>query len=881
MNRFRTIWLKLRSLAQRRAVKREIDEELRFHLEQRIAENVAGGMSPDEGARAARRRFGNVQSVREECRDATGAGFGEATMQDIRFGVRMLKKNPGFTAIAVLTLALGIGANTTMFSLVNLLFYRPLPFPDSNRLVRIYRISSQSPRDGFSIGVFADIRDQNTVFERVAAYYPEWPYNLAKPGEPAELLSGMLVTADFFSTLGVQPELGRAFTPNEDQPGRDDVIVLSHRCWQQRFSGDTNIVGQTVRLDGRNVTVVGVMPERFRNLLLWHRVDLLHPFAFASTQRQNRGDNWRFAFGRLKPGVTVAQADTELKTLAGRFAKEYPQTEDGYGLRVLSLRDSVSEEDRSIMWFSLGLAGFVLVIACVNLANLLLARLTTRSRELAVRAALGAGRLRMLRQLLAESLLLSLIGGAVGVVFAVWAKNLIGNHLVIAGETGLPIPLDLRVLGFALFCCVVATVLAGTAPAWLAARKNVNRHLTERSGNPGGDSPHRWRYALIVGEVALSLVLLTGAGLFVRSIQQLAQRDPGWRVDGLMSAQIFLTSSRYNSPDQRRLFFQELQERLAAIPPVRNVAFSSRPPILTSSIHRSIAFEGRPPPAPGQHFFAGMEPVTPSYFETVGIQLKEGRLFTPVDSTNQPSVAIINETMARRCWPDESPIGKRIGDAESANPDWEEIVGVVSDVRLMERGGQPEPQVYRPLAQDPPAYANAELRFSGAPESVATALRRAVAAVDPDQSTHKIITAREFIRRELSGISLLGGVLAVFAGLGLALAAIGIYGVVSYTVAQRTGEIGVRMALGARRGDVLWLVLGQGLRFSLAGAFLGLAGAYAVARILAAVLPFPVPVNAVSLAAVACLLIAIALLACFIPARRAMKIDPTAALRYE
>ena len=882
MNFVRTIWRRLGALGKRPAVKREIDEELRFHLEQRTAENIASGMSPEKAAREARKRFGNMQSVREECRDVRGASLCEETWKDIRFGARMLRKNPGFTAVALLTLTLAIGANTTMFSMVNLILFRPLPLPDSERLTRIYRISTVSPRDGHSIGVFMDIREQNTVFERVAAYYPEWPYNLAEPGTPAELLAGMLVTSDFFSTLGVQPELGRGFTAAEDQPGSDGVIILSHQLWQRRFNGDTNILGRTLHLDGQNVTVVGVMPARFYDPILWGKMDLLHPFAFGANQRQSRGDNWRFALGRLKPGVSIAQADAELKALAGRFSKEHPKTEAGYGLRALSLRKSMSEEDGPIMWFSLGLAGFVLLIACANLANLLMARLAGRLHELGVRVALGAGRARLFRQLLAESLLLSLIGGAFGFLLAVWANQLIGSRLTIAGETGLPIPLDGRVVAFTLLCCVVAVVLFGTAPAWLTARKDVNRLLMEGSrGNFSGARPHRWRRALIIGEVALALVLLTGAGLFVRGLHQFAQRDPGWRVDGLMTGQLDITSAKYKTPDQRRLFFRELQDRIGALPGVQNVAFSSRPPVLGSRMRRNIAIEGQPSAASGQNFFAGLEPVSAGYFETVGIRLEAGRLFTAADTADQPPIVIINEGMARRCWPNESPIGKRISDADSEKPVWEEIVGVVADVRSPGEIGdsEPQPRTYRPLAQDTPNFAHVEIRFNGAAESAAAALRSAVAGIDPEQSIYKIITAREFIRRELNDMSLLGELLVAFAGLGLSLAAIGIYGVISYAVAQRAGEFGLRLALGARRRDVLWLVLRQGLGQSLLGVLVGFVGALGIARALASILPFPMGNNLVTFIGIGFVLITIALLACFIPACRASRIDPMTALR--
>jgi putative ABC transport system permease protein len=410
----------------------------------------------------------------------------------------------------------------------------------------------------------------------------------------------------------------------------------------------------------------------------------------------------------------------------------------------------------------------------------------------------------------------------------------------------------------------------------------VNHLLMEGSrGNFSRGRRHRWRRALIIGEVALALVLLTGAGLFIRGLRQFAQRDPGWSVDGMLTGQLDLTSAKYKMPDQRRAFFQELQDGLSALPGVRSVAFSSRPPVLGSRMRRNISIERQPPAAAGQNFFAALEPVSISYFDTVGIRLEEGRLFTAADTVDKPAVVIINEAMARHCWPNESPIGKRISDADSAKPVWEEIVGVVADVRSPGDLGdsKPQPQTYHPLAQDPPSFANVEIRFRGAAESTAAALRRAVTGIDPEQSTYNIITAREFIRRQLNDMSLLGEMLAAFAGLGLSLAAIGIYGVISYTVAQRAGEIGLRLALGARRRDVLWLVLRQGLGQSLLGALVGFVGALGVARALASILPFPMGNNLVTLVGIAFALLAVALLACFIPAYRASRIDPMRALR--
>ena len=806
--------------------------------------------------------------------------------QDLRIGLRMLFKDRGFTVVAALTLALGIGANTAMFSVLNTYLFRALPYPNSDRLVRVFRTSIHSQSWPHSPGNFFDQREKNNVFDKMVAYTFNNP-NLAEPGEPAERLQAIAATADFFPALGIQPALGRVFTPEDhvttERVGAGPVVVLSDRFWMKRFGGDPNVLGRTLRLDGQDVKVIGVMPPGFDHPLLWRGVDVWRPLAFNAEGRRSRDNNWLRTFARLKTGVTIEQADQAMKALAAAITKETSRNQNE-SLRLEPFYLSMSDEiGRKVMWFTFGLAGFVLLIGCANLANLQLARTAARAREFAVRAALGAGRIRLLRQSLVESLIISLAGGALSLLLAVWGVGFISRRLF-SELPGAKVTLDFRVFGFALLASALTGLIFGTVPAWLASRADVNQALRENvRGSSAGRSHQRLRNALIVGEVAFALVLLTGAGLFLRGLQRFANLDPGWRVDGLVTAEISLPRTKYTKDDQRRAFYQRLEERLAALPGVERVALAGSQPVWSFYSSGGVLIEGQPEPAPGQYPEVFHEPISLNYFDTLGIRLISGRTFNSDDTSERARTVIINETMARRFWPNENPIGKRIGSPYSNDRNWREVIGVVNDVGFPGSLGEPYTrlQSFQPLAQNPWESVNISLRASAAPESLANALRGAVAELDPTLPAHQIRTARSLVERGLGNVSLLGSLLGAFAALGLALAAIGIYGVISYSVVQRTGEIGIRMALGAHTRDVLRLILGKGARLILLGASLGFGGAYAVARFLASAIPTLPTRDPAAMVGVIIALIVVALAACYLPAWRATKVDPMDALRHE
>jgi predicted permease len=803
--------------------------------------------------------------------------------QDLKLTLRQLLKNPGFTTVALLTLALGIGVNTSMFSLLNTLLFRALPYPEPDRLVALFRTSPHSQSWPHSPANFLDYRAQNGVFEHLAAFRRS-TYNLAEGDQAAERLDGMRVTEDFFPALGVPPALGRVFTPEEDQSGAGPVIVLSDSFWLRRFGGDPSVVGRTVRLDGQSVLVIGVMPARFEHLLLWNKVDLWRPMAFSPEQRNVRGNNYLQAIGRLKPGVSLPHADAEMKAVAVRVAKEHPQPGNSLdSLRLEPLHRLVTDDvGRRVSWFAFGLAGFVLLIACANLANLQLVRTAVRTREFAVRAALGAQRRQLLRHCLTESLVISLLGGTLGLLLAVWCKDLIGRRLF-ENLPGVAVVLDGRVFLFALVCSLLTGLTFGAVPAWFASRTDVNEALKESlRGTTAGATHHLLRSALIVGEVGFALVLLTGAGLFISGLERFARGSPGWRVDGLVLGQLSLKGTNYNGSGQRAVFLAELEQRLAALPGVEKVGLCESIPVWPFGSSSGFEVEGRPIP-PGQAVpEVYHEAISTDHLRALGLRLREGRSFSSIDTTNSPPVVLINQTMARTFWPNESAVGKRIGNI-GPEKEWREIIGVVEDVRFPGTLGEPYTryQSYEALAQSPSSRICIVLRTGGAADAMATSLRRVIAGLDPDQALFQVRTARSMIESALGGISLLGRLLGAFAALGLALAAIGVYGLTSYAVVQRTGEIGIRMALGAQRGDVLWLVLSKGLRLSLLGAALGLAGGWAVARLLAAAVPSLPARDPLVFAVVTTTLIGTALLACYVPARRATRVNPMEALRHE
>jgi predicted permease len=706
--------------------------------------------------------------------------------------------------------------------------------------------------------------------------------SLVEQGQTAERLSGLAGTADFFPLFGVAPALGRLFNPEEFEAGADNVIVLSDRFWQSRFGGDPGVVGRNLQLDGKTVSVVGVMPMGFDHPMLWGRVDFWQPLAFTAEEKKTTA-NYLSSFARLKPGVSSEQAEQSLVILVANINKENsPNSQNPDSVRLELLQRSMSDEiGRKVMWFTFGLAGFVLLIACANIANLQLVRTASRSRELAVRAALGAGRFRLLRQSLTESIVVALIGGLLSLGLALWGVRFISNQLF-ANLPGAEVGLDMKVFAFAFACSLLTGVLFGTMPAWFASRADINQAVRENArGTTAGRSQNRLRHLLIIGEVAFAMILLAAAALFLRGLQRFINSDPGWSVDGLVTAQMSLRGERYAKDAQVVAFLSELENRIKTLPGVQQVAIGNSQPVYGFNSSDSFVVEGRPEPPPDQYPEMFFEPVSNDYFAAYGVQLLRGRAFNNGDVADRPKVLIVNDSMAQHFWPNENPIGKRISNPRQK--DWQEVVGVVRDMKFP--GDLSEPytryQAFVPLAQSAPGSLFIALRTAQSPEAVEKSLRSLVAGLDPALPVYRVRTARSAVDIGLGNISLLGNLLGAFALLGLVLAAVGIYGVISYVVVQRTGEFGIRMALGAQGRDVLWLVLRKGALVILIGAVIGGAGSYVVGKLLIAAVPSLPTRDPVTLAIMGFVLIVVALVACYLPARRATKVDPLVALRYE
>lgn len=799
--------------------------------------------------------------------------------QDLRYASRSLRRAPGFTAVAIVTLALGIGANTAMFSVLNTYLFRPLPYPQPERLVSVHRTSLDSDSLPHSPANFIALRERNDVFTEMVTFIGASPV-LIRNGQPAERLQGMIVSGNFFAALGVPPAIGRVFSNDEDQPNADNVMVLSERAWRTRFGADPNLVGRSLQIDGRSVQVIGVMPAEFEDPLLWGTVDFWRPIAFTLEQRQARNSNYLRAFARLKPGIDIVTAQQSMMTLASNLSREtsFNQNES---LRLTPLaRTSSGGVMARAMWFTLGLAGVVLLITCANLANLQLVRAAARVREHSVRAALGARRIRLLRASMTENMLLACVGGVLSLVLAYGAIEFI-NRSLFAFLPGAAVSVDFRVFGFALVASAVTGIAFGTVPAWLASRADVNHALKESPRGSTSGAHHRLRHALIVGEVAFAVILLTGAGLFVRGLQRFENRDYGWRPDGLLTGQLNLLNTRYETPDQRMVFYQQLEERLRAIPGIQQVALSNSMPVWGFDSSGGVFIEGQPEPEPGKLPAVTFEAVSSGYFDTLGLRLIAGRTFEATDVPGSTEVVIINDTMARRFWPNESALGKRFH--RTANRPWTEVVGVVSDVRFPANLAEPytQLQAFRPMAQGAVNFVNVTVRTAVPPDDLTQPMRQALTGLDPSLALHRVRAARSLVDEGLSNVSLLGRMLATFAALGLALAAIGIYGVTSYSVVQRRSELGIRMALGAQARDVLWLILSKGTGVIALGAVIGTAGAIAVSRLLAATIPTLPTRDPVALVSMILFLALVALVACYVPAGRATRVDPLVALRHD
>jgi len=788
----------------------------------------------------------------------------------------MLLKNRGFAAVAVIALALGIGANTAIFSVVNTVLLRSLPYDDPDRLMVVKENKlPQFPEFSVSPGNFLDWQKQNASFEKLAAVQGS-SYNLVTGDAEPERLDGARVSAGLFEMLGVKPVQGRTFLEEEDQPGHQNVVVLSSNLWKRRFGSDPNIIGQSITMSAASYSIIGIMPPSFqfpdRNSELWT------PIAFTAAQAQQHGSHYVSVFGRLKPGVTTEQARTEMSAIAARLAEQYPSSNAGWSTIVVPMQEFEVRDIKPALLVLLGAVAVVLLIACANVANLLLARSTARQREIALRTALGASRRRVVRQLLTESVLLAVVGGGAGLLLAAWGTQ---SLLALAPED-LPrvkdVALDGRVLGFTLLVTLITGIVFGLVPALQASRPNLNETLKEGGrGTTGGR--HRIRSSLVITEVALALVLLVGAGLLIRSFIRLQQVNPGFNTKNAMSANVALPGRKYPNSDQHLTFFTQLIEKIAALPGVVAVGASQSLPIQGDYLV-GFTIQGRPPNPPGEDKSTNYYAVTPDYFRAMGIPLLRGRLFTKQDSKNAPRVAVINETMARTYFPDEDPIGKGISLSQGTEA-FREIVGIVGDVKQYGLAQPTTLQTYEPYLQMPFSSVTLVVRTEGNPAALSGPIRSEVLALDKEQPVSRIRTLDQIISGSVQQQRFTMLLLGVFAAVALILAAVGLYGVMSYAVTQRTHEIGIRMALGANTGNVLRLVVGHGMLLALIGVFIGLAGAFAFTRLISKLLFAVSTTDPVTFAGISVLLTGVALVACLVPARRATKVDPMVALRHE
>jgi len=803
----------------------------------------------------------------------------EILLQDLRYGIRMLLAKPSFTVIVVLALAIGIGANTAIFSVVNAILLRPLPYKNAERISMIWMDNPKLgvAQDWHSYPNYVDYKQQNDSYEDMAAFNDR-SFNLTGTGDPVRVV-GVWATASLFSVLGVDPALGNTFTEAEEEPGKDRVVVLSHGLWQRRFGGDPGIVGQSINMNGVDRTVLGVMPASFT--FPEKQTDLWIPLAINPQRKQARNSISFKAVGRLKPGVSIEQARADMGAIAKRLDDQYFQS--GYGSNLVPLHDQETGTVRTALLVLLGAVAFVLLIACANVANLLLSRAALREREVAIRVALGAGRSRIIRQVLTESALLSLAGGAAGLLLALWGlKVLIAlspANIPRLDQTGI----DGKVLAFTIAVSLITGLIFGIAPALQSSRSDPNESLKEGArGSTGGVGGRRVRNLLVVAEIALSLILLIGAGLLIKSFVRLQQFEFGFNPDNLLTMRVQLPGSKYREGKQVVDFYQRLLERMEAVPGVQSVGAISTVFITDTPNSTNFSIEGRPVPVGAEQIEVPLDSISPSYFRVMGIPLLRGREFDNRDVEGSTPVVIINDTFAQRFFPGEDPIGKRFcyGSPNRGNP-WITIVGVVGDMRRTGFDRPVRPETFLPEAQNPDGGLTIVARTHTDPASFAGALRNEVWSIDKDQSVYDVKTMHQTLSEMMSQRRFNMLLLGLFAAVALTLAAVGIYGVISYSVTQRSHEIGIRIALGAQSRDVLKLVVGQGMVLAGVGVGIGLIAAFALTKLMSSLLFGVSAADPVTFALIALLLTGVALVACLVPARRATKVDPMVALRYE
>lgn len=802
----------------------------------------------------------------------------DSLLKDIRYAMRALLRRPGFTAVAVITLALGIGANTAIFSVVHGVLLKPLPYPQPDRLVALRQANPATnptqPDTQISPGNFLEWQRQSTVFSSLAAYRTV-SYNLTNDGNPERLLAGR-VSSGLFRLLGAQPLLGRDFLDEEDQPGRDKVVIISEGLWQRRFGADTNIIGKTLKLDGDDFAVVGVMPSAFR-LPDQRERELWTPIAFKDNEKTLYQARYIDAIARLKPEVGVTQAQSEMTAIGARLAQEYPDANTGWTIKVTPLLDFVVGDVKTILWVLFAAVAVVLLIACANVTNLLLARATTRQKEMAVRAALGASRRAIVRQLATESLLLALLGALAAWPLATWGVR----GLLAAAPADLPrlasVSIDNRALLFTLAITLVTAFIFGLAPALQVLKFDSNPALKDQHGR--SVRQQRIGNLLIASEVALALMLLVGGGLLLRTVWQLNRVDPGFNERNALAVTLQLPEKKYGGPNDVARFSEQLVQQVSTLPGVEATGIARILPIV-HDLPTGFYVEGRPRPKDNDLPQTNYSAVSPGYFEAMGIPLVAGRAFTEHDTQDMPRVAIISQTLAQRFFPNGDAIGKRIN-VNTGPESFREIVGIAGDVKQNGLTKETRPHTYEPFAQAPNQFMTLIVRSTTDPESLVPAIRSKVLALDSELPLQRVTTLDRVIANSIRQQRFTSLVLSVFAGVALLLAAAGLYGVISYSVAQRTHELGIRVALGAQVKDVMRLVLRQGMAIVVAGEVIGIIGAFGLTRLLGGLLFGVTPTDAATFIAVTIVLTVVALLACYIPARRATKVDPLVALRYE
>ena len=875
--RLNSLW---RNLFHKDHVDQELTEELRAYVDMLTEANIRQGLTPREARRNALVEVGGVEQVQERVREIRMGQFIETTWRDIRIGVRALVHSPIFSIVTVLSLALGIGANTAIFSVVNGLLLRPLRYSEPEQIVDLWHTPPQQSFPGldrFSVSPanYLDWKAQTTAFQQMAVY-GYTGLSLSTSNDPLPLI-GATVSSDFFSVLRTNPMQGRTFTPDEERPGRDQVVVISHALWQRAFGANPNIVGQPVTLNSRSFTVVGIMPAGFE---FPREADLWVPLAWDDKEREVRSIHDYLVIARLKPNVSTQQAQAEMSMISSRLEQQYPEADKGWGAVVIPLREDLVGDIRTALLVLFCAVGFVLLIACANVANLMLARGANRQREMAVRIALGAGRGRLIRQLLTESVLLSVAGGVLGLLVAVLGSKVLVQLGSLPNSSDIGI--DRWAMGFTLLVSFAAGLIIGIAPALQFTKTSISNTLKQGSGRSGsGSLKQHTRKALVVCEVALSLVLLIGAGLMIRSFWKLQNVDPGFDVNNALTMSVALTPIRYSEPHQQQAFVDQALEQIRSVPGVVAVGTTTTVPLAGGGSTQPFTVEGRPAAAIAEQPMAQTRYISPDYFRAIGIPLRQGRLFNDQDRDQSVPVVIISEAMAHRFWPGENPIGKRLTPSFHSEQGPREIVGIVGDVKARGLDADVAAMMYLPFKQSPRPFMSFVVRTASSPENLIQSVSKVIYSLDKEQALTDVRTMQQVLSESLSDRRFNMTLLLTFAGVALLLAAVGVYGVMNYTVTLRRRELGIRMALGAEARDVLRLVLGQGLTLTLIGVGAGLISAYALTRLMASLLYGVTATDYLTFISVSGVLIAVGLAASYVPARRATKVNPTIALRAE